>query len=137
MSGVVAARYLLVNSAAVLAQVPAQRIKAGELPEGTPLPAISIAQVNTDERKSVSGRETKRLFDERVQITVHAEGYSQADSILGLVLKALPATTRGDVGGIAVDSIESLGRNPDDFDEQPGVHQHSRDFAVRYTASVV
>lgn len=135
MSGaVIAVRYLLANDAALLAEMPAVRIKAGVLPEGIVLPAIAVEHVSTVERMTVSMEFTKVFSVSRVQVTVFARTYSQCKSILDLVRRALPHT-RGTVGGVELDSVLPEATNPDLFDTDSQIHMQSRDYMVSFAAA--
>jgi len=131
-NAVVAVRYLLANDAAVLAAVPAIRIKAGALPINTVLPALSIDHISTVERNTVAMNTAEVFATSRVQVTVFSKTYSQCKSILELVRKALPHT-RGSTGGVDLDSILPDSANPDIYDAEDGVHMQSRDFIVQFS----
>lgn len=131
---VIAVRYLVANDAGVLAQVPAVRIKAGVLPIGTVLPAISVEQISTVERLTVPMNSARVFSTSRVQVSVFAKTYSQCKSILDLVRRALP-NTRGTVGGVDLDSVLPEGANPDLFDSDDQVHMQSRDYMVSFSVA--
>ena len=65
----IATQLLVVNSA-LLAVVPSIRIMAGVVPVTTAAPAISLMQINGEERKTVSMAEPTRYKTDRVQITI-------------------------------------------------------------------
>lgn len=132
MSGVAIARYLLANSAALLAVVPAGRIVAGVLPLGTVFPAIGVTQISGNQRNTVAGSEAKKLVTDRVQVTVLATTYPQQKALLALVRAALPAT-RGAINGFTCDSIETGPEGPDLFSVDPVFYEQSQDFLVRFT----
>lgn len=131
MSGVAIARYKLANSANLTAVVPAARIQAGVLPQGTAIPNISVTEVTGVERVSLAG--TGGLTTDRVQITVDATTYPQVRQILALCRAALPYT-RGTVNGIACDSILPDVKGPDGFDDLLKTHFKSQDYIVKWSA---
>lgn len=142
MSGVAAIRYLLANSVPLTAVVPAARIKAGELPLKTVLPAISVTQISSVPRLTVAMTETSRLHTERVQVTVMVKntdgepagsGYPSLRSILRLVLAACPNTC-GTVNGVHLDSVLPAEEGPDIPDMEMSFITGSRDFIVKLHA---
>lgn len=131
MSGVAVVRFLLANNAPVIAQVPAARIFAGTVPQGTTLPAIGVKQVSGVERLTVPMTEPLRHREDRVQVTVYAGTYAAKKTILGLVRTAC-ANTSGTVNGFAVDCILPGGEGPDFDDDVAVIYEQSRDFMVRF-----
>lgn len=130
MSDVIVTRYLLANNAPVVAVVPATKIMAGDIPQGTVLPAIAVSHVSTLRRHAVAGTATE-FCAARVQVTVMAATYPQVKSILTLVRAALPRS-RGTVNGVAVDSILSDIEGPDFKDDETGAYMQSNDFIVKF-----
>ncbi len=132
MSGVAVIVELLTASAPLIAQVPASRIKAGDMPLKTALPAISVTQISSVPHWTVamSGSE---FNTDRVQVTVLAKTYPSLRAILRLVRTAC-AHTRGTVNGIAVDSILPEAEGPDFSDEEVSMVGGSRDFIVNWTS---
>jgi hypothetical protein len=131
MSGVIVVGYLLANNAALLAEVPAVRIKSGDLPLNTVLPAIGIKEISGNTRKTVAMTEPKKLWTDRVQVTVFAKDYPKKKAILKLVRAALP-NTRATVNGVDCDSIIDDIVGPDFDDMAETIYQQSQDFIVKY-----
>lgn len=129
MSDVKAVRYLLANNAPLIAVVPASRISAGALPQGTALPAISVTHVSTVRRHMVA--QTVEMCTSRVQVTVMASTYPLLKSTQALVRAALPRS-RGTVNGVRVDSILTDADGPD-FTDEAGLHIGSLDYIINYT----
>ena len=129
MSDVKAVRYLLANNAPLNAQVPAVRVIGGVLPQDIALPAISVTHVSTVRPQMVSA--ASRLCVARVQVSVLATTYATQKSVLGLVRAALPRS-RGNVNGVAVDSILPDVEGPD-FNDEAGIYMGSIDYRVTYT----
>lgn len=130
MSGVAIARYKLANASALTAIVPAARIQAGVLPEGTALPLISVAQVSSNPYNLLN--KTSGLKVDRVQITVEATSYLQVRQILKQVRAALPYT-RGAVNSIACDSIVPDTEGPDGFDNNLMSYFQSQDYIITWS----
>jgi hypothetical protein len=130
MSDVKAVRYLLANNAALIAAVPAAKIMAGLIPQGTVLPAIAVSHVSTVRRHTIASGVTEYCIS-RVQITVMATSYPQQKSILSLVRSALPRS-RSTINGVAVDSILSDAEGPDFRDDDIAAFLGSLDFIVTY-----
>ena len=140
MSGVAVVRYLLANNAQVLAAIPAMRIKAGQLPQGTVLPAIVVDRVSDAPRLTVAMTEP-RLMTERVQVSwiynipevvsPASPGYPGSRAMDALILDALP-NQRGTINGFVVDSILPAEAGPDLELEDGRMQQSSRDFIVKW-----
>lgn len=131
MSGVAILRYKLANNTNLTAVVPATRIQAGVLPQGTALPAISVTLVS-----GVTGLQVSKpsgLRTDRVQITVEAASYQQVRQILALCRAALPYT-RGTVNSIACDNILPDIEGPDGFDDLLKTFFQSQDYIVNWSA---
>lgn len=129
MSDVKAVLYLLANNSTLNAQVPASRIFAGVIPQGTAAPAIAVTHVSTVRPQMVNA--ASKLCVSRVQVTVMAATYQTQKSVLALVRAALPRS-RGTVNGVAVDSILIDIEGPD-FTDEAGLYMGSIDYRVTYT----
>lgn len=129
MSDVKAVRYLLANSATLIAQVPAARIIGGVLPQGMALPAISVMHVSTVRPSFVAASAGMSIA--RVQVTIFAATYATQKSIMALIRAALPRS-RGSVNGVAVESIIPDTEGPDATDDA-GLYIGSIDYRVTYT----
>ncbi len=129
MSDVKAVRYLLANSATLIAQVPAARIIGGVLPQGIALPAISVMHISTVRPSFVAASAGMSIA--RVQVTIFAATYATQKSIMALIRAALPRS-RGSVNGVAVESIIPDTEGPDATDDA-GLYIGSIDYRVTYT----
>lgn len=130
MSDVKAIRYLLANNAALIAVVPAAKIMAGLIPQGTVLPALAVSHVSTVRMRMIAAPGVETLTS-RVQITVMATSYPQQKSILALVKAALPRT-RGTVNGVSVDSLLFELAGPDFRDDEIGAFMGSLDYLITH-----
>lgn len=130
MSGTALIRYKLANSANLTAVVPAARIQAGVLPQGTALPCISVTLISGTTLNQVA--QSSGLHTDRVQITVDAASYPQVRQILALCRAALPYT-RGTVNSIACDSIVPDIEGPDGFDDLLKSYFQSQDYIVTWS----
>lgn len=131
MSGVAVVRYLLANNANLIAVVTAANIKAGAIPLGTVLPAISVQEISSTRYRSIE-MPTTGPRTERVQITVMATSYAQQKSILGLVILALP-NQRGTVNSVVVNHIVPDSEGPDFEDTEATIYMQSIDYMVRWS----
>ena len=131
MSATTVIRQLLVGRATVLASVPADCIRIGVLPQGTPLPAIGITTVSGVWRNTLSMAEPRRLMRERVQVTVHAKTYPELDRVIRLVAQALP-NTRDTIANVDVLSIVASTIGPDLERIDPVISTRSLDYHVSY-----
>ena len=135
MSGVGIVWHLLTNDSAVTALVRAERIQAGEVEQGTQLPAISVQKVSANPHNTVAMDDSEFLFDERVQVSVFAKDYEKMDDIRIAVRKALPLS-RGTVGSYTCEAIIPDLEGPDDEDPETKIHSSTLDFMVSYNRTV-
>jgi hypothetical protein len=131
MSAVKVIRALLVADAAVLALLPAVRIIAGVLPQGTTLPAVAITEVSTIETGRIDAQAPTTLAEGRVQVTVIAASYPAQKQLLDAVRKACNYE-RGSIAGVPVVSVRRGGNGPDFNDPDNGFYMQSVDFRVTY-----
>jgi len=131
MAAALVVRHLLAANAEVTAVVPAARIMAGRLPPKTPLPAIAISQVgNRNGFAEVSKQSAYRRT--RVQVTVVTDAYEQVGELLGLV-RAAVRRRRGEIAGVAVESILQDIEGPDSGEDSAEIFGRSQDFIVCHT----
>lgn len=121
--------YLLANNAGLTTQVPAARIKAGILPQGTALPAISITHISTTYGEQLSGQSSWNIS--RVQVTVIASTYVQQATVMMLV-KAAITRNRGTINGVNVECIIRDSDGPDFTDADAGFYMQSIDYKVLF-----
>lgn len=138
MSGVAIIRNLLANYAPVTALVPAARIIAGQVPQGTTLPAIGVSEVGVNEIPTIARRTAGKTSRARIQVTVLAPGPISAASYATLknVLKACalgPGVHTGDVLGYSVKAITQDGIGPEIPAGEDGILEQSRDFMVTFS----
>ena len=120
---------LLRSNPLLVAIVPLAQIKAGRLPEGTPLHAIVVNDIDTVERLQLKRGSMVRLT-ERVSVTVRAGDYDSRTSILKLVRDCCAGWT-GNMGDAERIAILNAGKGPgligigDSFEQ-------SQDFRVSY-----
>lgn len=129
MSAVKVIRALLVAHAPVLALVPAARIVAGTVPQGTPLPAIGLTEISRVELPTVSLGQRAVQVTARVQVTVHASAYPEQKAVLQAA-RLGPGAHTGTVAGVEVRSVMRDVVGPDMTGDDAGVYQQSRDFKV-------
>lgn len=128
--GVSVIRYLLANNSPLIAVVPATRIRAGDLPLNTVLPAISVKQISGTERENIR-RGSNVTVTDRIQITVLATTYVQQQQILKLAKTAADATY-STINTVMVDSITFQSTGPDFQDDDPVIFEKSFDVLIRY-----
>ena len=140
MSGVIVIRYLLKQSSAVTAVIPAANIMAGVLPLGTVLPGISLSQITSLPFNFIKTNEANKMHTDRVQVSVilkteqgspQGKGWPGVKAALKLILAACPSQ-RGTVNGIAVDSIVPDIEIIHDEDPVDNTIEGSRDFIVKW-----
>jgi hypothetical protein len=131
MSDVKAIRYLLANNVSLVAVVPAAKIMAGLIPQGTVLPAIAVSHVSTTRQRMIASPGVE-LLTSRVQITAIATSYPQQKTILGLIKAALPRT-RGTVNGVTVGSLLFELAGPDFRDDEIVSFMGSLDYIITHS----
>jgi hypothetical protein len=131
MSDVKAVRHLLANNASLIAVVPAAKIMAGLIPQGTALPAIAVSHVSTTRQRMIASPGVEH-YTSRVQVTVMATTYPQQKTILGLIKAALPRT-RGAVNGVIVGSLLFDLAGPDFRDDEIGSFMGSLDYIITHS----
>lgn len=131
MSGVAIARALLAAWTPLTALVPTSRIIAGQIPEGTPRPAIGVRTIDDFELRTVARRLANRTVRERVQVTVLADSYADQKKILKACGMG-PGMKTGTVLGYKVRSVEPAGAGPDIPPGNDGIYEQSRDFMVTF-----
>ena len=129
MSDVKVVRALLVASTTLIAAVPALKIVAGAVPEGTAMPAIGVTHVGRNWGKDISRQSTWVVA--RTQVTVMASSYPEQKRLIDLVLAAIPRRP-GVVSGVKVDNIARESGGPDFEDEAANIYMQTQDFMVAY-----
>ncbi|CDO34998.1 DUF3168 domain-containing protein [Novosphingobium sp. KN65.2] len=131
MDGCAALVAVAIADAALTALVPAAKIMAGPLPQGTSLPAITFRRVSTTTRSTlVKGATT--FVRERVQGTVHAVDYDSQTTIQKALIKAAHATFP-DVTGLINVTVHHDSGGPDFMNEEASIYLGSEDFRVTYS----
>lgn len=134
MSGVAVIGALLNASAPLLAIVPTARIKAGQLAEGTALPAIAVTVISGADRNVLSPPAVRRVR-ERVQVTVLATSYREKEAVLKLI-RAACADKQGTFGDAANAVVLTDGTGPDFMNDEASIWMRSQDFMVTYNEPV-
>ena len=123
-------RALLVGTVGVTAKVPAERICAGTMKEGTPLPAIGITEISLLPVSAIDGQAEYSVVTSRVQVTAMAKTYPEVKELVDLVRRACNFQ-RGLIAGVSVISILRDTVGPDMADDFGNSFQ-SIDFKVTY-----
>lgn len=133
MSGIKIVRALTVADVALIAVVPATKIGAGVIAQGTAPPIIALTEVVSTDR-NIPKPGTKRRVSERIQATIIAQTYAQQKQILALLRKAC-ADKIGTIAGITAVTVHTAGRGPDFNDPEAGFYMQTQDFLVGYEES--
>lgn len=131
MSGVAILRELLAARSDVLALVPAARVVAGMLKQGSLLPALTLRQVDDNEEPTMARNTAKRMMRERVQVTVLANEWAAMKRLLKAAEPGSGVHT-GVVLGFKVCSILPAGTGPEIPVGDDGIFEQSRDFVVTF-----
>lgn len=129
MTGVDIIGALLQADGALIAIVPANRIKAAQLPDGIPLPALLVRLVSSVEQQLLNRGTTVRSTD-RISVTVRAANYRDQVQIIRRV-RSICAGQTGAVGGGDDVSILSAGTGPDVIGPANSFEQ-TQDFRVSF-----
>lgn len=131
-SGIDAVRAALVADSTLTGLVPATRIGAGDLPQGTQLPALSLTSLSKVDR-NIPNPGTYRHVIERVQVMIHARDYPQQKAIEVAVRGAAADQLNVSVSGLVNVTIHTAGAGPDMRSEEAAVHLGTQDFRVTYS----
>lgn len=131
MDGVAAVRTALVASGTLTALVPATRIAAGPLPQGTTLPAIALQSISKVDR-NILNPGTYRHVRERVQVMVLAKTYPSQQQIMRAV-RGAAADKFPTVTGLIRVTIHTDSAGPDGLNEDASIYQGSQDFMTTFS----
>lgn len=132
MSDAVAAiRALLVANVAVTALVPADKIVAGVIRQGTALPALGVSHISTVPISAMDAQAAFNLVTSRVQVTGMAKSYPEVKALLAAVRKACNYA-HGIYAGVAVVSVVRDIVGPDMSDGDAGIEMQTIDFKVTF-----
>lgn len=131
MSAVKIIRTLLLADPAMIALVPAVRVIAGIIPQGTALPAIAITEVSRVDHQSLKPGSQAHCTS-RVQVTVVAGSYPVKKTLLGAVRHACRDKI-GTIAGVSGVAVLLDGTGPDFDDTDTGFSMQSQDFKVGFT----
>lgn len=132
MSGSAIVRALLAASTRVTALVPAARIIAGQIRQSTVLPAIGVTPVGGFEKApSLARNLSQQMTEERVQVTVWAKSYMEAEKIVKAASLG-PGVHTGIVVGFTVRAVLPSSFGPYIGPQGDDIHQCSRDFVVTF-----
>lgn len=123
-------RALLVAAPAVTAKVPSERIVAGIVKEGAPLPALGITEIGDVPVGSFDAQAEYSVVTQRVQVTAMCKTYPEVKALIKLVRRACNFQS----GQIAGESVISIVRDTigPDLDDAAGNCFQSVDFKVTY-----
>lgn len=134
MSATMIVRALLRARPQLIEMVPAARIVIGDVTQGTPLPAVSVRDVGSNEIETVARRRPNSTIQARVQVTVYASTYEKQEAIL-LACKLGEGVHTGIVNGYHCNSVLPRGVGPalESGDITSGkIYERSRDFMVTF-----
>lgn len=131
-TGIDAVRAALIASADLTTLVPATRIQAGDMPQGTTLPALSLTSLSKVDRNVLSPG-ADRHVTERIQVMVHARNYPSQKAIEGAVRAAAADRIGLAVPGLANVTIHTESGGPDMMNEEASIYLGMQDFIVTYS----
>lgn len=114
-----------------VANVPAERIKLGAIPDGSPLPLVLIRRISSVDRDGLEPGSSTPTFD-RVSVLVRADNYRDQCRLIQLVKQAC----RGKRGGFETGrnfSVRPAGTGPD-LRGPASSYEQTQDFRVFYNA---
>lgn len=122
---------LLRDDSALLEIVPAERIKAGLLPDGIGLPALLVNGVSSVDRQPLKRGPLVRCTD-RVSVTVRAKSHAERKIVIAAV-RRICAGRIGDLAGALRVSILTAGKGPD-INGPASSFEKTQDFRVSWDA---
>ncbi len=122
---------LLLEDTALLQLVPAERIKAGLLPEGIALDALLVNGTSSTDRQPLTREALVRRTD-RVSVTVRTASHRNRKAVIAAVRRACAGKT-GQLGGGRNVSILTAGMGPD-VNGPGGSFEKTQDFRVSWDA---
>jgi hypothetical protein len=131
-SGIDAVRAALIANAPLIALVPAARIMAGDLPQGTTLPALSLTSISKVDR-NIPNPGSYRHVTERVQVMIHAANYPSQKAVEAAVRRAAADKLDVSVSGLVNITIHTDGAGPDIMNEEASIHLGTQDFRTTYS----
>lgn len=132
MSGVAIIRQLLATYAPVTNLVPAARILAGQVPQGTAMPAVGVSEIGVNEIPTIARRTAGKTSRARIQVTVLSKSYAEMKNILKACALG-PGVHTGDVLTYSVKAITQEGINPEIPAGDDLILEQSRDFMVTFS----
>lgn len=129
MSGVAVIIELLLANAALAESVEAENIVGDDLPDDSGMPAISVHQVASVDRKVLKAGAVVRVTD-RVEAMIHARDASTRDLVARLVKRAC-ADKIGDYADVTAVSVLTEGQGAD-FTGETGLRLRMQEFRVSY-----
>lgn len=133
MSGTDIVAELLLGDPALLAIVPAERVKGGLLASDIPLPALLIREVSSVDRQQLKQGPIVRTV-ERISVTVRAPSYRVQKQVMRAV-RAVGVGERRAIAGATSVSVRTAGRGPDMIGPGDSFEQ-TQDFRVSFDAAV-
>jgi hypothetical protein len=133
MDGVAIVRAVLVADAALIALVPAARIMAGVLPQGTTLPGIALQSISIVDR-NIPNPGAYRHVQERVQATILAKTDVSRTAVKLALRKALDAKYPTVSGVIRATVHLGLG-GPEFINEEASQHLVTQDLMTTYSVA--
>lgn len=130
MNGATTVYQLIAGASAVTALVPVDQIVTGILPQGTPLPAISIGEVSESDLETIAPG-AYRMTTERIQVTVMARNYDALTAAMKQVKSACDAKSPA-VSGIENVIVRTLSKGPYFTNDEASIHMRTQDFRVSY-----
>jgi len=131
MSGVTIIAALLETDSDVVAAVPAEQIKAGRLPDSTPLDTLLIRNVSMVEQQMLRRGAVVHTV-ERIAVTVRAARYASVGAILRLV-RAACADKTGTIADFENVAVLTAGTGPD-VNGPAHSFERTQDFRVSFDA---
>lgn len=132
MNGVLAVLTVLHADGDLTDLVPAERIVAGVLTEGSALPSISVTSISSVDMNLLTPGAT-RFVTERVQVTVLAPNYKRQRAVQKAVKRAAADRLNVPVPGITGVSIHTDGAGPDFKNAAASIYLGSLDLRVKFT----
>ena len=124
----------LLNGAAGVSALVADRIYPSPLPQGVTLPALAVEHISTVDLPTIDAAAPYALVQSRIEVTALAKDYPTQKSLIEAVRQACQFES-GVIAGVTVVVVLRDGVGPDLRDDDMQVFSQSIDFRVVYHES--
>ena len=126
--------HALLTAASAVTAVVSDRVYPGELPQGTPMPALGVSHISTTERPTINAVGTYTMVQTRIEVTVLSKDYVTLKDLVKKV-RAACNYQRGVIATYTVISVMQELVGPDMRDSDLTLFSQTIDFMVTWQES--